>query len=59
MGDFRMKAISSSIVVLAGAYMVSTGLSDMSDPHKILFFVGSGVGILGLIGWLFQVVGKE
>ncbi|HEY4232037.1 MAG TPA: hypothetical protein VGM76_01295 [Lacipirellulaceae bacterium] len=54
-----MKAISSSIVVLAGAYMVSTGLSDMSDPHKILFFVGSGVGILGLIGWLFQVVGKE
>jgi hypothetical protein len=53
-----MKAISSSIIVLSGAIMISTSMSGVSDLHKFLFFMGSGVVIIGLIGWLFQIAAK-
>jgi hypothetical protein len=55
---FAMKAISSSIIVLSGAIMISTSMSGVSDLHRFLFFMGSGVVIIGVIGWLFQVVAK-
>jgi uncharacterized membrane protein YGL010W len=54
-----MKDISASIVALAGAIMVTAGLSVGSDRHTILFFIGCGVGIVGLVGWVFQFVSKN
>ena len=59
MGKYGMKAVSSSIIVVGGAIMVTGGLSGGSDRHTMLFFIGCGVGIIGLIGWLFQVVAKD
>jgi hypothetical protein len=53
-----MKAISASIVVLSGSVMVTIGLSGQSDLHKLLFFIGACVGVIGFIGWAFQMIAK-
>ncbi|TWT90185.1 hypothetical protein Mal64_05690 [Pseudobythopirellula maris] len=46
-----MKAISASIVVLAGALLLAVGSITNTDTGWFVMLVGFGVGLLGLWGW--------
>jgi hypothetical protein len=46
-----MKAISASIVVLAGAILFTAGDPDSSIEGKIAFLAGAIVGSVGLFTW--------
>jgi hypothetical protein len=53
-----MKSISASVVVLAGAVLVTAGLSGSDIEHKIVLLAGGAVGLLGLIGWILTLPGR-
>jgi hypothetical protein len=54
-----MKAISASIIVLAGAYVFTTGATiQHSGTQMFVFIAGGALGIIGLWGWLATVFGK-
>jgi hypothetical protein len=49
-----MKAVSASIVVLAGAILLAAGsFIQHSDTKVFVQFVGCLVGVIGLGGWFF------
>ncbi len=48
-----MKAISSSIIVLSGAVILSAGsLVRHGDTQMTLQLIGGAIGLLGLVVWL-------
>ena len=48
-----MKCVSASIIVLAGAVLISNGLASASREEGMLSFaIGASVGIVGLLCWL-------
>jgi hypothetical protein len=47
-----MKAISASIIVLAGAIIFATGaIVQHDDTQLFVCFVGAGLGMIGLLFW--------
>jgi hypothetical protein len=55
-----MKAISASIVVLAGAVLLTGGsLVGHTDTALFVQAVGVLVGVVGLVGWFFAVQNRS
>ncbi len=53
-----MKTVSASIVVLAGAIVLSVGsLIPHNDTQVTLQLIGGGVGVYGLIVWHREMQG--
>lgn len=47
-----MRTVSASIVVLAGALILSVGsLVSHSDTQMTMQLIGGGVGVFGLVVW--------
>jgi hypothetical protein len=55
-----MKAISASIVVMAGAILFSAGqMLNHPDSGMVTCLVGATVGIIGLVGWFRAMTEKS
>jgi hypothetical protein len=55
-----MKAISASIVVVAGAILFSVGqMLNHPDSGLVTCLVGAAIGIIGLIGWYRAMIEKS
>ena len=51
-----MKAVSASIVALAGAVLLAAAaLVSHSDTQLFVGGVGCGVGLLGLVSWIISL----
>ena len=54
-----MKAISASIIVLAGAFVFGLGALSRGDAQTVCFFFGGFVTVMGLWGWFTLHVRNE
>lgn len=51
-GRIDIKTLSASIIVLAGAVLVASGVNPASDDARLFVQVAGGVvGIAGLVTW--------
>jgi hypothetical protein len=54
-----MKAISASIVVLAGAIILcAAALCQHDDTNSVIGMVGFLVAVVGISGWIGAIIGK-
>lgn len=49
--NLTMKALSASVIALAGAVILSVGSLASNDAQGVLHFIGAAVGLTGLITW--------
>jgi hypothetical protein len=55
-----MKAISASIVVLAGAILLAVGGTiPHGDTSTFVMLVGGIVGVAGLAGWIMEMLMRD
>jgi hypothetical protein len=55
-----MKAVSSSIIVLAGALLLAAGaMINHADTQFFVCSVGTLLGLVGLVAWLTNLRGEH
>lgn len=55
-----MKAISASIIVLAGAVLLAVGANiQHGDTNLVVSAIGCLVGLIGLAGWAVTLRGND
>ncbi len=55
-----MKALSSSLIILAAAILITGGSHvEQRNTREDVQFLGYAVGVIGLAGWIFSMGNKH